>query len=528
MNASPQGGSPAPGSASGVRPPRRRRLAVWLPVGVGLLIVVLIVSSGGLVLRPVPEVVVRPVLSAEAQAEPAEAASSDGPRPTTRTVQAPGWLEADPFFIACPALTDGVIESVLVLEGERVEAGQVVARLVQIDAELELARARADLAGAQAGLDAARADLAAARTEWDEPVERERSVAVAGAMADMIRAQLEQLPALLEAERAEASRTREELDRARQAFASGAANEIEVVLLERRLEAAEATARAVELREPILRADLERAEAEHAAARRQAELRTTERRTLDGAAAAVALAESLVAQRRVHVRAGELALERTEVKAPVSGFVQRRIKSPGDKVMVGMDDPASAQVLHLYDPSMLQVRVDVPLADASQVFAGQRCEVVVEVLPDRTFAGEVTRITHQADLQKNTLQIKVRVLDPDPMLRPEMLTRVRFLGSDDRADTPGVANGSGAAPAAPVLIPASAVIGGDTVYAVRERRSGRGVIASVVVEVNASGDETDTGWVRATGDLRPGDLVVVSGDAAPGRQVRPILEEEPR
>lgn len=528
MTAFPRSGSPAPGVASGVKAPRRRRLAIWLPVGVGLLIVALVVASGGMALRPVPEVVVRPVLSAERQAEAVDATSNEAARPTTRTVQAPGWLEADPFFIACPALTDGVVESVLVLEGDRVEAGQVVARLVRRDAELEAARARAELAGAEAGLESVRADLAAARVEWDEPVERRRTVAVAAAMAAMIRAQIEQLPSLLDAERANASRTREELDRARQAFASGAANEIEVVLLERRLEAAEATAKAVELRGPILRAELERAEAEHAAARRQAELRTIERRTLDGATAAVALAEAMVAQRRADLDAAELRLERTEVRAPVSGFVQRRLKAPGDKVMVGMDDPTSAQVLHLYDPSMLQVRVDVPLADASQVFVGQRCEVVVEVLPDRTFAGEVTRITHQADLQKNTLQIKVRVVDPDPMLRPEMLTRVRFLGSDDRSGTPGVAGGAETVPVAPVLIPASAVIGGDRVYAVRDRRSGRGVIASIAIQVKPTADETNPGWVRAAGDLRPGDLVVVSGDATPGRRVRPILEEEPR
>jgi multidrug efflux pump subunit AcrA (membrane-fusion protein) len=171
------------------------------------------------------------------------------------------------------------------------------------------------------------------------------------------------------------------------------------------------------------------------------------------------------------------------------------------------------------------------------VFVGQRCEVVVEVLPDRTFAGEVTRITHQADLQKNTLQIKVRVLDPDPMLRPEMLTRVRFLGGeDDRTDASGVAGNVDTPPAAPVLIPASAVIAGeagDTVHAVRERRSGRGVVAVVSVRLGrANQDETDDGWVRATGDLRPGDLVVVSGDANPGRRVRPVIQphagEEPR
>ena len=52
------------------------------------------------------------------------------------------------------------------------------------------------------------------------------------------------------------------------------------------------------------------------------------------------------------------------ITAPISGYVQRRLKAPGDKVMPGGDNPGSAHVLSLYDPKKLQVRVDVPLADA--------------------------------------------------------------------------------------------------------------------------------------------------------------------
>ena len=63
--------------------------------------------------------------------------------------------------------------------------------------------------------------------------------------------------------------------------------------------------------------------------------------------------------------------------------------------------------MRLYDPKRLQVRVDVPLADAAKVRVGQQAKVVVGVLPDRTFDGEVTRVVHEADIQRNTLQVKV-------------------------------------------------------------------------------------------------------------------------
>ena len=138
-------------------------------------------------------------------------------------------------------------------------------------------------------------------------------------------------------------------------------------------------------------------------------------------------ARAVVARATARRDQDKLRLERMVIRAPITGLVQRRLKVPGDKIMLGMDDPLSAHLLHLYDPERLQVRVDVPLADAAGVFVGQRCEIVVDILPDVVFVGDVTRITHEADLQKNTLQVKVRVIDPDPVLKPEMLTRVRFL-----------------------------------------------------------------------------------------------------
>ena len=55
--------------------------------------------------------------------------------------------------------------------------------------------------------------------------------------------------------------------------------------------------------------------------------------------------------------------------------------------------------------------------------------------PTSVFEGEVTRITGEADLQRNTSQAKVRITDPIDQLRPEMLCRVEFLGNSSAAGT---------------------------------------------------------------------------------------------
>jgi len=491
-------------------------------VCVGLGVGVLLLASARTVLTPAVPVRVSPVVFDRAADAPPTNEPGSGTARTPRStvsVQGPGWLEADPFWVAATALADGVVDGVLVLEGARVEKGQPVATLVKADAELALARADADLAAAEAELAVARADLAAAQTEWDNPVERERAVGVTHAALAETQAELSQLPALIGAEQATVERLREEHARAKQALLAGAANDIEVIILEKRAEAQEATARALRERQPILEAQRDRLMSEARAAERHAELRTAERRALDAATAQLARAEAATMQARAARDEAALRLERMTVRAPITGFVQRRLKAPGDKVMLAMDDPMSAHILHLYDPVRLQVRVDVPLADARHVFVGQRCEVVVDVLPDTTFVGEVTRITHEADLQKNTLQVKVRVVDPSPLLKPEMLTRVKFLPEGaPRGAAPGN-SGADARDRPSVLVPGAVIVEAPTgafVWAVRDRRGGRGVARRVPVTVISRENE----WAQVSGELFPGDLLAVDHDSlAPGRTV---------
>jgi hypothetical protein len=146
--------------------------------------------------------------------------------------------------------------------------------------------------------------------------------------------------------------------------------------------------------------------------------------------------------------------------------------------MAAMDDPHSNHVVHLYDPAHLQVRVDVPLAEASRVGIGHKARIVVEVLPDRVFQGEVTRIVNEADLQKNTLQVKVRILDPVPELKPEMLARAQFLAPAPAAEAgrsgvrPGAAGPAGQGHS-------MKFVAGSTGWSSRTARDGVIVIASL-------------------------------------------------
>ncbi|MGE9270675.1 MAG: HlyD family efflux transporter periplasmic adaptor subunit, partial [Verrucomicrobiales bacterium] len=78
---------------------------------------------------------------------------------------------------------------------------------------------------------------------------------------------------------------------------------------------------------------------------------------------------------KVSLNQAELARARTEIRAPITGRILHRFAMPGQKRMLAMDDPDSSTIASLYDPEKLQVRVDVPLADAAQLTIGQHARI---------------------------------------------------------------------------------------------------------------------------------------------------------
>jgi multidrug efflux pump subunit AcrA (membrane-fusion protein) len=212
-----------------------------------------------------------------------------------------------------------------------------------------------------------------------------------------------------------------------------------------------------------------------------------------------------------------LALSRTEISAPTAGRVLRLVAAPGQKKRLAMDDPDSATIAILYDPEHLQVRVDVPLADAAGLQIGQRARIRCSLLPDTVFHGEVTRIIGEADVQRNTLQAKVRIEDPSDQLRPEMLCRVEFLESRRPSSSSPTSGGGGGAPS--TWAPEAAISDGRAWVCDPDSKR---------VEPRAvkTANETKDGFVRVSEGLNPGEWVVLSPKSLEeGQRVNPELIE---
>jgi multidrug efflux pump subunit AcrA (membrane-fusion protein) len=86
------------------------------------------------------------------------------------------------------------------------------------------------------------------------------------------------------------------------------------------------------------------------------------------------------------------------------------------------------------DMDTLEVEADVSESSLSKISAGQPVEVQLDAFPTLRLAGVVARMVPTVDRSKATLMVKVRFLDRDPRVLPDMSARVAFLSRPMRDD----------------------------------------------------------------------------------------------
>jgi HlyD family secretion protein len=401
------------------------------------------------------------------------------------------------------------------LEGQTVKRGDVLARLVDDDAKLTLKYAEAELHHKKGHLAILNATHRAALSDWEHPIERERAVSTAEAALAEARSELARIPHDIATEEARQKELEEQLRREDKAAEANAIPEFQRTQTRLKLNTQRAVLESSRERKGVQEAKVRQMEADLKAARENLRLRINEKRAVEESDAGVCESEGQVKMMEIAVEKARLHFSRMEVRSPADGVVMQRLAEPGGKVMMLMDDKASSQIARLYDPKKLQVRVDVPLAEAARVGVGQEARVTVEVLRERTFKGTVTRVVNEADIQKNTLQVKVALTDPVPELKPEMLARVQFVAG---AKTGGSKSTDMRLFAQEKALQKNGERG--TAWIVDK---GRGVATRREVTL---GSARIDGWIEVTQGLQPGDAVIAGDTSAlkEGQSVR-IVEE---
>lgn len=146
------------------------------------------------------------------------------------------------------------------------------------------------------------------------------------------------------------------------------------------------------------------------------------------ARAAVAGAEANIRAASAALDAAKVAVEFTYIRAPFDAVVLTKNADVGDIVTpLGAAADAKAAVVTIADMSSLLAEVDVSESNLEKVRVGQPCEIQLDAFPDLRFRGVVHMVVPTADRSKATVLVKVKFVDFDKRILPEMSAKVAFL-----------------------------------------------------------------------------------------------------
>lgn len=153
------------------------------------------------------------------------------------------------------------------------------------------------------------------------------------------------------------------------------------------------------------------------------------------AVAGVDAAEATVRAGRAALKSAEVAYEYTLIRAPFDSVVLTKNADIGDIITpLGAAANAKAAVVTIADMSSLQVEVDVSESNIEKIKISQPCVIQLDALPDTQFKGQVHMIVPTADRSKASVLVKVRFLEKDPRVLPEMSAKAAFISRPLKED----------------------------------------------------------------------------------------------
>ncbi|MEM9087703.1 MAG: efflux RND transporter periplasmic adaptor subunit, partial [Cyanobacteria bacterium P01_F01_bin.53] len=384
--------------------------------------------------------------------------------PLTVRITASGQVQSSRTSNISPK-TAGIVEEIYVAQGDRISQGQLIARMDSEQLSAQLIQSQASVDEAQAQLD----------DELEGPSSTD--IGQASAAVDAARAAVNEA-------RARSVLAQDEETRNQRLYAQGA----------------------------ISLSDLDRAQSENRSAnaavnQSMARLAESEQRLQDAQngsdATTIAQAEARLNRAYGQLRAIELQLADTDIRAPFDGVVTQKFASEGSFVSpaTAATGAAAASAAIVTIASGLEIVADVPEADIGRIKEGQSVEIKAEAYLSEQFEGEVKLIAPEAIKPQDTgvtiFEITIGLLTGADQLRPNMNTTVSFIG--DRLEDA-------------LVVPAVSIItqGGETGVLV-PTDSGKTEFEPVVLG-SQSGDR-----IQILDGLEEGDRVFI--DLPPGQRL---------
>jgi HlyD family secretion protein len=210
-------------------------------------------------------------------------------------------------------------------------------------------------------------------------------------------------------------------------------------------------------------------------------------------------------------------LDATVIRAPVTGTILERTAEKGELVTAQFASGAAGgprgSVVALADLNDLQVELDIAQDDFAKLTAHQKASLTTDAYPDHKYDGVLAEISPEADRQKATVQVKVQILTPDDLLRPDMNATVQFLSTGEKKQ------GSSNTPSG-VVVPTTAVRDHDGKKVVFIVHNGKALMREVRIQATRSkgylvegltgGEDVITSGPPA---LKDGDKIKIKGQS---------------
>jgi HlyD family secretion protein len=345
----------------------------------------------------------------------------------------------------------GRLEEVLVKQGDRVQGGQLIARMENRDIQAQLIQAQARVMETQARLRELQAgDQPSDQARVVQDVDQAQSQAqaqraqVAQAEAQLIqdRAGIAEYDSQVVEAQAQYDLTRQQLTRNTQLAADGAISRDRLDELATNLRRAKASLERTQAAQVRASLGLHRSEANLAQAQAtyQDSLSKIDSVKIRLGQSRASKRPEQIAQGEAQVLAAlgqqrvlEVQLQDTLIRAPFAGIITQRYADPGAFVTPTTSASANASATSTSVVAIaqgLEVLANVPEVDIGKIHLGQIVEVKSDTYAEQAFVGKVRLIAPEAVKEQNvtSFQIRVSLMSGLQQLKSGMNVDLTFMG----------------------------------------------------------------------------------------------------
>jgi RND family efflux transporter MFP subunit len=131
---------------------------------------------------------------------------------------------------------------------------------------------------------------------------------------------------------------------------------------------------------------------------------------------------------RIDAKRSASVLDKHQIRAPFAGVVVDRSAQPGEMISpMSVGGFTRTGICTIVDMDSIEIEVDVNEAFIGRVAAGGAVNAVLDAYPDWTIPASVIAIVPTANREKATVRVRIRFVQRDPRILPDMAVKVTFL-----------------------------------------------------------------------------------------------------